>query len=146
MNIMLFADVNVGSIVLIVALLALLVMYPVMMFKKNKREQDKQNVLVESLTVGQYVITYSGVFGKIVEIKEKEFGRFITLETGEAHKNYVTVSVNAVYTITNNNPKVLDNDGKEIKDEKPKAKKVSTTKTTKATKTTKKEPNKSTKK
>ena len=119
-------------------------MYPVMMFKKNKREQDKQNALVDSLTIGQYVITYSGVFGKIVEIKEKEFGKFITLETGEAHKNYVTVSVNAVYTITNNNPKVYDNDGKEIKDEKPEEKKVSTTKTTK--KETNKENSKSSKK
>lgn len=126
MNTILFAGVSLGNVLLVVALLLLLVMYPIMMFKKNRREQDKQNALVDSLAVGQFVITYSGVFGKIVEIKEKEFGKFLTLETGEAHKNYVTISVNAVYTITNNNPKVYDNDGKEIVGEKPEKKQIET--------------------
>ncbi|MDD3397396.1 MAG: preprotein translocase subunit YajC [Clostridia bacterium] len=106
---------DIGNIILIVALLGLLVMYPIMMFRKNKKEQERQNTLIDSLKVGQYVITYSGVFGKIVEIKEKEFGKFVTIETGEAHKNYVTISINAVYMLTNNNPKVYDASGEEVK-------------------------------
>lgn len=138
MNILLFAAMDVGNIILIVALLALLVMYPIMMFRKNKKEQERQNTLIDSLAVGQFIITYSGVFGKIVEIKEKEFGKFVTLETGESHKNYVTISVNAVYMITNNNPKIYDKDDKEVLIEKPQIKKKEISK-----KVTKKETNKS---
>lgn len=108
---------EIGNIILIVVLGLLLVMYPVLMFRRNKREQEKQKVLVESLKVGEYVITYSGVFGKIVEIVDKEMGKFVTIETGEAHKNYVTISVNAIYMQANNNPKVYDTEGNEIKEE-----------------------------
>lgn len=134
---------DVGNIILIVALLGLLILYPVMMFRKNKKEQERQNSLIDSLQIGQYVITYSGVFGKIVEIKEKEFGKFITIETGEAHKNYVTISVNAVYMVTNNNPKVYDNEGEPVKIES-KQKQTSEPKV-KENKTTKKETAKTTK-
>lgn len=134
---------DVGNIILIVALLGLLILYPVMMFRKNKKEQERQNSLIDSLQIGQYVITYSGVFGKIVEIKEKEFGKFITIETGEAHKNYVTISVNAVYMVTNNNPKVYDNEGEPVKIEN-KQKQTSEPKV-KENKTTKKETAKTTK-
>ena len=107
-----------GNIILLIIIAVLLVLYPIFLYFRNKKEQDKQKSLIDGLKVGEYVITYSGVFGKIVEITEKEFGRFLTLETGENHKNYVTVSANAIYMIANNNPKVYDADGKEIKTEK----------------------------
>ena len=114
MNFLGFVD---GNIILLIVIAVLLVLYPIFLFMKNKKEQDKQKNLIDNLKVGEYVITYSGVFGKIVEITEKEFGRFLTIETGENHKNYVTVSANAIYMIANNNPKVYDADGNEIKPE-----------------------------
>lgn len=112
-----FLFVGGGDIILLVVLLALLILYPVLMIRRNKKEQQKQKELVESLKVGEYVLTYSGVFGKIVEMTEKEMGKFIVIETGEKHKNYVTVSENAIYMLANNNPKIYNADGEVVKAE-----------------------------
>lgn len=109
-----------GNIILLVVLVALLVLYPVLMMRRNKREQEKQRQLIESLKPGEYVLTYSGIFGKITEVLEKEVGKFLVIETGENKKNHITVSENAIYTVVNNNPKLYDVNGEEIKpEEKP---------------------------
>ena len=105
------------NIVLIVVLVALLVLYPVLMMRRNKREQEKQRQLIESLKPGEYVLTYSGIFGKITEVLEKEVGKFLVIETGEKKKNHITVSENAIYTVVTNNPKLYDVNGEEIKPE-----------------------------
>lgn len=112
LNSLAFAD---GNIVMLIVLAAILLLFPIYLFVRNKKEQKKQVDLIENLKVGEYVITYSGVFGKIVEIVDKEMGRFLTIETGESHKNYVTVSANAIYMLANNNPKVYDENGNEVK-------------------------------
>lgn len=104
-----------GNIVLLVVLLALLIAYPILMMRRNKKEQERQQNLISSLKKGEYVITYSGIFGKITEIIEKEVGKFIVIETGEKNKSYATVSENAIYTVTNNNPKIYNVEGEEIK-------------------------------
>lgn len=106
-----------GNIILLVVLVALLVLYPVLMMKRNKREQEKQRQLIESLKPGEYVLTYSGIFGKITEVLEKEVGKFLVIETGENKKTHITVSENAIYTVVNNNPKLYDVNGEEIKAE-----------------------------
>lgn len=106
-----------GNIILLVVLVALLVLYPVLMMRRNKREQEKQRQLIESLKPGEYVLTYSGIFGKITEVLEKEVGKFLVIETGENKKNHITVSENAIYTVVNNNPKLYDVNGEEIKAE-----------------------------
>ena len=103
-----------GNIVLLVVLVLMLVLYPVMMMRKNKKEQERQKTLIESLKPGEYVLTYSGIFGKITEIVEKEIGKFIVVETGEKNKSYVTVSENAIYSVVNNNPKVYDENGEVV--------------------------------
>lgn len=100
-----------GNIILLVVLVLLLVLYPVLMMRKNKREQEKQKELVDSLRPGEYVLTYSGIHGKITEVVEKEIGKFVVIETGEKKKSYITVSENAVYSVVNNNPKVYDENG-----------------------------------
>ena len=65
-------------------------------------------------------MTYSGIFGKITEVLEKEIGKFIVIETGESKKTFITVSENAIYSVVNNNPKLYDVNGEEIKpEEKP---------------------------
>lgn len=102
------------NIVLLVVLALLLILYPVMMMRRNKKEQEKQKMLIESLKVGEYVLTYSGIFGKITEIVEKEIGKFVVIETGEKKKSFVTVSENAIYSVVNNNPKVYDENGEVV--------------------------------
>lgn len=108
--------ISVESIVLFAVLIILIVLSPIFMMRRNKKEQEKQKSLISSLKKGEYVITYSGVFGKITEIIEKEVGKFIVIETGEAHKTYVTVSENAIYMVVNNNPKIYTAEG-EVKTE-----------------------------
>jgi preprotein translocase YajC subunit len=110
------------GIILIAILVALLIIYPFLMSFRNKREQQKQITMANSLKKGDFIITYSGVYGKITEISEKEMGKFITIETGESHKNYVTVSANAVYMVTSNKPATVDEKGS-IVDEKVEAEK-----------------------
>lgn len=100
-----------GNIILLVVLGLLLVASPILMTRRNKREQERQKQLIDSLKIGDFVLTYSGIFGKITEIVEKETGKFVVLETGEKTKNFITVSENAIYTVTNNNAKVYDANG-----------------------------------
>lgn len=114
-----------ASIILLVVLGLFVVMYPLLIARRNKREQEKQANLINSLKKGEYVLTYSGIFGKIVDIFEKEIGKFIVIETGEKNKNYITVSENAIYSVVSNNPKVytLDETEQSKKDNKPEVKK-----------------------
>lgn len=114
---------TVGSIILLALFAVLLVAWPILTVNRNKKEHEKQMQLISSLKKGEYVLTYSGIFGKILEILEKEIGRLIVIETGEKHKNCVTVSENAIYMIVNNNPKVYDMEGNVVKTE-PKAEEV----------------------
>ena len=39
------------------------------------------------------------------------------IETGESKKTFITVSENAIYSVVNNNPKLYDVNGEEIKPE-----------------------------
>ena len=103
-----------GNIVLLVVFVLLLVMYPILMSRRNKAAIQKQQELIDSLKPGTYVLTYSGIFGKIVEIVEKEVERYIVIETGEKKKSFVTVSERAIQSITNNNPKVYDENGEVV--------------------------------
>lgn len=114
--------ITTENIILFAVLLGLLILYPVLMVRRNKKEQEKQKNLINGLKKGEYVITYSGVFGKITEIIEKEVGKFIVIETGETHKTHVTLSENAIYMIVNNNPKVYTAEG-DVKAEDYSAKK-----------------------
>ena len=75
---------------------------------------QKHQELMNSLKPGEYVLTFSGIFGKIVEIIEKEVDKYVVLETGESKKSFVTVSVRAIQEITNNNPKVYDENGEVV--------------------------------
>lgn len=118
--------VSAGNIVLLVVLALLLILYPVLMVRRNKKEQEKQKQLTDSLKTGEYVLTYSGIFGKITEIIEKEVGKFLVIETGEKNKTYVTVSENAIYTVVNNNPKVYTKEDADKALENPKKRKSKT--------------------
>ena len=154
---------SIGNIILFAVLIGLLILWPILTFNRNKKEQEKQRQLITSLKKGEYVLTYSGIFGKILEILEKEVGKFIVIETGEKNKNCVTVSENAIYMIVNNNPKIYDMEGnvktettevvapvektaeepkleiaEDTRIEKPKAKKTTKSTTTKKTTTKKK--------
>lgn len=114
---LLFA-IDPAQITLIVVIAALLVLYPIFLYIRNKKEKEKRDQLYSAIKKGDYVITYSGIMGQVVEILEKQNGKFITIETGEKPKNsYICVTIDAVYSFTDNKDKIFGVDGEEIKEE-----------------------------
>lgn len=104
-----------AQITLIVVVAALLIFYPIFMYIRNKKDREKRTELYETIRKGDYVITYSGIMGKVVEILEKQNGKFLTLQTGEGkNSGYVCVTIDAVYSFTDNKDKIFGTDGEPI--------------------------------
>lgn len=109
---------DAGQITLIVVVAALLILYPIFLYIRNKKDKEKRNELYETIHKGDYVITYSGIMGKVVEILEKQNGKFLTLQTGEGkNSGYVCITIDAVYSFTDNKDKIFGVDGEPVKEE-----------------------------
>ena len=83
-------------IILVVFLIFMLV------FSASKRKKDAQMAedFANNLKVGDKIKTYSGIYGKIVSIKDTPSGKVATIETGEGKNvSYMTVDVFAIYNI-----------------------------------------------
>ncbi len=107
--------IDASQITLLVVVAALLVLYPIFMFIRNKKEKEKRTELYESIHKGDYVLTYSGIMGKVVEILEKQNGKFLTIQTGEGkNSGFVCVTIDAVYTFTDNKDKIFGVDGEPV--------------------------------
>ena len=104
-----------AQITLIVVVAALLIFYPIFMYIRNKKDREKRTELYETIRKGDYVITYYGIMGKVVEILEKQNGKFLTLQTGEGkNSGYVCVTIDAVYSFADNKDKIFGTDGEPI--------------------------------
>ena len=83
-------------IILVVFLIFMLV------FSASKRKKDAQMAedFANNLKVGDKIKTYSGIYGKIVSIKDTPSGKVATIETGEGKNvSYMSVDVFAIYNI-----------------------------------------------
>ena len=83
-------------IILVVFLIFMLV------FSASKRKKDAQMAedFANNLKVGDKIKTYSGIYGKIVSIKDTSSGKVATIETGEGKNvSYMSVDVFAIYNI-----------------------------------------------
>lgn len=97
---LLSAEVSATQWVLLGLILVLIILYPVFMVFKNKKEREKFDELSEGLNVGDKVLTSSGVYGEIIDIKPQQSGKLVVLKTGdEDHVGYVGVDVLAIYTV-----------------------------------------------
>ena len=85
--------VIIGAVVLL-----LLVMF-IMMNARNKRETQKVQEQTNSLKVGDKIMTTSGVYGTITEVKFDDTKKVIVIETGGKVKSYMSVDAYAVYTV-----------------------------------------------
>lgn len=143
MSFMLAGDVGVTQWVLLGLILVLIVLYPVFMVIKNKKEREKFDTLSQSLKVGEKVLTSSGIYGEIVSISQVEQGKLVTLLTGdEEHKGFISVDVLAIYTVFKDEKAVeFESEVKEIKETqvKEEPQKQSTPKPKKSSKTSSKE-------
>lgn len=122
--------------VLIAVVALLLIAMPVMMNARNKRETQKVQEQTNSLKVGDKVLTTSGVYGTIVEVKFDDTQKVVVLETGGKTKSYLSIDAYAIYTVFNNEtsaqsvPETPVVEEKKTVEEKPK--KTSKKKTDKA--------------
>lgn len=93
------ATTNVWNYVLIGVVALLLIALPILMNARNKRETQKVQEQTNSLKVGDKVLTTSGVYGTITELKFDDTQKVVVLETGGKTKSYLSVDAYAIYTV-----------------------------------------------
>lgn len=109
---------NATQWILPAVLLVLVIGIFVLNYFRSKKNQDSMQNMVNSLKVGDNVKTYSGIYGKIIEIVETTDGKVAVLETGsENNKGIFSIDINAIYGIDEKKPVVYDADGNVISDE-----------------------------
>ena len=96
---MLLAANNVWNYVLIGVVALLLVAMPIMMSQRNKKESQKIQEQTNSLKGGDKVLTTSGVYGTITELKFDDSKKIVVIETGGKTKSYMSVDAYAIYTV-----------------------------------------------
>lgn len=93
-------SLDTTQIILICLIAVLLIAYPIIMFTKNKKENQKITERTNSLKKGDKVLTTSGVYGKIIDIRLEGNSKQITIETGSGnYKSYMTVDAYAIYSV-----------------------------------------------
>lgn len=91
---------NAGQIVLIVVVLLLVIAYPIIMSKRNKKENQRLIEQTNSLKRGDKILTTSGVYGTVLEVREEDGAKKVVIETGNAqYKSYMTIDAYAIYTV-----------------------------------------------
>ncbi len=66
----------VGSLVMIVAMIAIFYFF---MFRPQKKQEKEKQAMMNALEVGDEITTIGGIIGEIVSIKEET----VTIETGK---------------------------------------------------------------
>ncbi len=88
------------QIILIVLIVALIVIYPIMMYSRNKKPRQQMQEQTNSLKRGDRVLTASGVYGTIVDLHLDGDKTIVTIETGtEKNRGYISVDAYAIYSI-----------------------------------------------
>ena len=105
--------------VLIGFVIVLIILYPILTSVKNKKAQQKFIEQTNSLKRGDKILTTSGVYGTVVEVREENGAKMVVIETGNAqHKSYMTIDAYAIYTVIDD--KKEDAQKAEEKKEEPK--------------------------
>lgn len=88
------------QIILIVFIALLIIIYPILISTRNKKENQRMQEQTNSLKRGDKVLTTSGVYGTIVDLQLDDDKKIVTIETGtEKNKGYISVDAYAIYTI-----------------------------------------------
>lgn len=121
MNMML-AEIQASQWILLGVIVLLIICYPIFMILRNKKEQQKVSELNQSIKVGKDILTSSGVYGTVVDIRDGENGsKIVTIETGvDDKKSYLSIDSLAVYAVLNPDP-VVEEKTEEKSEEQPQA-------------------------
>lgn len=112
---------NATQWILPAILLVLVIGIFLLNYFRSKKNQESMKNMVDSLKVGDNVKTYSGIYGKIIEIVETTDGKVAVLETGsEKNKGIFSIDINAIYGIDEKKPVVYDANGNVVSEEEPK--------------------------
>lgn len=119
------------QIILIVFIVALIIIYPIMIVSKNKKENQRMQEQTNSLKRGDKVITTSGVYGTIIDLHLEGNKTIVTIETGtDKNKGYISVDAYAIYSIIKDEEPIEEIPEQEAKSEEvkeePKAEEVKT--------------------
>ena len=95
---LLLATADVSQWVLFGILVLVIVLAPLFMSMRNKKEMAKAQEVMDSLKQGDKILTSAGVIGTIVSINENDGYKTVTIETGDDnHKGYMTLDIQAIY-------------------------------------------------
>lgn len=93
------------QIVLICLIAVLVIAYPILITRKNKKETQRMTELANSLKRGDKVLTTTGIYGTILEVRQDGTSKQVTIETGSGkYKSYMTIDAYAIYQVTNDKP------------------------------------------
>lgn len=109
---------NATQWILPAILLVLVIGIFLLNYFRSKKNQESMKNMVDALKVGDNVKTYSGIYGKIIEIVETTDGKVAVLETGsEKNKGIFSIDINAIYGIDEKKPVVYDANGNVVSEE-----------------------------
>lgn len=112
------AGTQIYQWVILGVLVLLLIAFPFFTSRRNKRENQKLIEQTNSLKRGDEVLTTSGVYGKVLEVKQDGEAKKVVIETGnDKNKSYLTIDAYSIYAVLNKEPV------KEVKTEEKKEEK-----------------------
>lgn len=93
------------QIVLICLVALMVIAYPILISRRNKKETQRMTEQTNSLKRGDKVLTTSGVYGTILEVRQEGASKQVTIETGNGkYKSYMTIDAYAIYQIIQDQP------------------------------------------
>ncbi len=114
MNLLLSETATSSWLVWVILIVVMLVMI-VPQYLKRKKETTKLQETLNQLKTGDSIITYSGVFGKIISMRETTVGKVFVIETGDdKHKSYQEIHIDAIMGVDTKRDIILDAEGNDI--------------------------------
>lgn len=106
----------------------LIIVYPIMIATRNRKENQRMQEQTNSLKRGDKVITTSGIYGTVIDLQLDNDKKIVTIETGTTkNKGYVSVDAYAIYSIIKDE-EIINEQPKpaieEKKEEEPKVEEV----------------------
>lgn len=111
---------NVGTIIGLVVLLVLLVLYVGFGVVNRKKSQEQTMKMLNELKAGDKIVTYSGIYGEIVSMRETNMGRVLTIVTGDKANgkvSYMEINSSVIMGVDTKEDLILDENGNVIEPE-----------------------------
>ena len=130
------------QIILIVVIALLIIVYPIMITVRNRKENQRMIEQTNSLKRGDKVLTTSGVYGTIVDLQLENDKKIVTIETGtDKKKGYMSVDAYSIYTVIKEES-VQEEPSKPVEEKQPEINEEKVEEPAKETKTQTKRPRK----